>query len=315
MPKEVAPPRRIRRRKSHDLTSNVPISYSDAAPATHYRKAGEPLWCSESLAVLPDTSYIGKLPTELLRECFELATDRLAPLDAQNGRPSAAKADFALQRQACKTARSIGLTCKLFYAITTPILYSRIELLPLTWEDELRIDPASEYFIRAVNIAPATRELIKRLSISAHYFSQIQSIPGLEELGFTRLRTVSLAVIHGWSTEEWNVCCTNLRNLPVLSELHIDLRLRCGSGFRPFYRLLEQLPRLSTLTLAGVGGDDDSSEVFEWETDDTDSETDQGALTPQVCQCSWYSIAKLIHIPAHVWLRVLHPASLAVLRP
>jgi hypothetical protein len=295
------------------------MSQSDSATATDDRKAGESLRDSKRPAALPGTSYINKLPTELLRDCFELAIDRPASLNSQDYRPSAAKAaaaaaeaDLALRRQACKSAWSIGLTCKSFYAITTPILYSRIELIPPTWRDEPRTDRSSVCFISTMNTAPATRELVKSLSISTHHFSQINTVPSREKLDFTRLTRVSLAVIHGWSTEEWNVCCTNLCNLPVLSELHIDLQLRCESGFRPVYRLLEQLPHLSTLTLGGVCGDDDSREVFEWESDRTELEVDQGGLASQVCQGSWHAISKLIHVPVHEWLRVLHPASLVV---
>jgi hypothetical protein len=303
-------------------TTIHPMSQRDPALATDDRKAGESLQDSERLAALPGTSYINKLPTELLRDCFELAINRPAALTWQNYRPSAAKAaaaaaeaDFALRRQSCKSARSIGLTCKSFHAITTPILYSRIELIPPTWRDEPRFDRSSVCFVSTMNPAPATRELIKSLSMSTHHFCQIKTVPGLEKLVFTRLRTVSLAVIHGWSTEEWNLCCTNLRNLPVLSELHIDLQLRCESGFRPVYRLLEQLPHLSTLTLGGVCGDDDSREVFEWESDCAELEVDQGGLASQVCQGSWHAISKLIHVPVHEWLRVLHPASLVVAWP
>lgn len=298
------------------------MSQSDPVLETADRNSGESLQDSRRLASLPDTSYINKLPTELLRDCFELAIDKPASFNSQDYRPSAAKAaaaaaeaDFALRRQSCKSAWSIGLTCKSFYAITTPILYSRIELIPPTWRDEPRTDCSSVRFISTMNTAPATRELIKSLSISTHHFSQIKRVPGLGNLDFTRLRTVSLAVIHGWSTEEWNVCCTNLCNLPVLSELHIDVQLRCESGFRPVYRLLEQLPHLSTLTLGGVCGDDDSREVFEWESDRAELKVDQGGLASQVCQGSWHAISKLIHVPVHEWLRALHPASLAVFWP
>ena len=196
--------------------------------------------------------------------------------------------------------------------MTTPILYSRIELILPTWRDEPRTDRSSVCFISTMNTDPATRELVKSLSISTHHFSQIQTVPGVQKLDFARLRTVNFAVMHDWSTEEWNVCCTNLRNLPVLSKLHIDLQLRCESGFRPLYRLLEQLPQLSILTLDGVCGEDDSCEVFEWENDRTELEVDQGELATQVCQGLWYPISKLTHIPAHEWLRVLNPSSPAV---
>jgi hypothetical protein len=303
-------------------TTIHPMSQSDPALATDDRKSGESLQDSKRLAALPGTPFIKKLPTELLRDCFELAIDRPAPLNSQDYRHSAAKAaaaaaeaNFALRRHSCKSARSIGLTCKSFYAITTPMLYSRIELIPPTWRDVARTDRSFVCFISTMDTAPARRELIKSLSISTHHFSQIKTVPGLGKLDFTRLTRVSLAVIHGWSTEEWNVCCTNLRNLPVLSDLHIDLQLRCESGFRPLYRLLEQLPRLSTLTLGGVCGDDDSSEAFELEKDHTDLKVDRGALTSQVCQHSWQTTSKLIHVPVQEWLRVLYPASLAVFWP
>jgi hypothetical protein len=160
-----------------------------------------------------------------------------------------------------------------------------------------------------MNTSPAVRVHIESLGISTQRFSRISSSPGLEGYDFTRLSKLSLAVTHVWSTRQWEACCANLRNLPVLSELHVDLRKKCHEDFRPFYRMLGQLPHLSILTLEGVCSDRYFQEEFEWGSDAPDFGLEGGTLS----QVRQELMAFNIHTNTHSGperLRSLHPSSL-----
>jgi hypothetical protein len=204
--------------------------------------------------VLPSTTQMDKLPTELLRECFELAFDRRYSTPHSITYSTDDDANIALQQHAYTLALSISSTCKRFRAAMMPMIYSRVQLIPpLRYIPQERDDLVPKRFLRTMNTSPAIREHIESLGISMLYFSQFSLPSGIEGSDFPRLSKVSLALTHDWSTREWEACCNNLRNLPVLSDLHVDLRnLKQYKGdFRPFYHILGQLPHLSITSLIG----------------------------------------------------------------
>jgi hypothetical protein len=261
------------------------MSQGDPAPVMRNSRAGNHLLYQTGSGVLLSTSHIDALPNELLRECLESAMGRSVPLtphtitftDTDN-----ANADP--QRQAYTSARSISLTCKRFRAVMMPILYSHVHIVPphrrkpQAWDKTVPMR-----FVRTMNTSPAVRDHIECLGISMQSFSRISTPPGLDEYVFTRLSKVSLAVTHIWPTRQWKLCCANLRNLPALSELHVDLQKRCQGDFRPFYRILGQLPNLLMLTLVGVCSERYFTEEFELGSDAPDFGLEGGTLS-QVCQ-------------------------------
>jgi hypothetical protein len=298
------------------LTAIHPMSQGDSTSGMRDRKTGKPPLYSTSPAVLPGTTYIDTLPTELLRACFDLAFDRSMPLSPHviSYCDDDDDASIASQQHAYNLALSISLTCKRFRAVVMPILYSRVHIIPPPrYRPEERDDLVPMRFIRTMNTAPAAREFVESLGVSTQQFSRISPAPGLEGSGFTRLRKVSLAVKHHWSAWEWEACCANLRNLPALSELRVDLQRRCKTDFRPFYQILGQLPHLSVLTLEGV----DSDRFFQWDGDHAELGPDEGALSSEVIRVEnkWHLTSQLIHTPVRQRIRILHPASLALFRP
>ena len=156
---------------------------------------------------------------------------------------------------------------------------------PLRYIPQPRDHHVPMRFARTMNESPAIREHIESLGISTKSFSQIKPLPNLKGSGFTRLSKVSLTVTDDWSTQEWEACCINLRNLPVLSELHVDLRnlKEYNDDFRPFYRILGQLSRLSILTLEGVGTDRSHHEALKWGSDATEYEFEEETTLSRVC--------------------------------
>lgn len=263
------------------------MSQVEPTPETHNRKANKPLLCSTSPSILPGTAHISTWPTELLRECFELAIDGPVPLTPHSiAYSSDDDANIASQQQAYTLARSISSTCKRFRAVMVPILYSQVYIIPpLRYIPQPRDHHVPMRFARTMNESPAIREHIESLGISTKSFSQIKPLPNLKGSGFTRLSKVSLTVTDDWSTQEWEACCINLRNLPVLSELHVDLRnlKEYNDDFRPFYRILGQLSRLSILTLEGVGTDRSRHEALKWGSDATEYEFEEETTLSRVC--------------------------------
>jgi hypothetical protein len=288
------------------------MSQVEPTPGTHDRKAGKPLLYSTSPAILPGTAHIIKWPTELLRECFELAIDGAVPLTPHSiTYYSDEDANIALQQQAYTLARSISSTCKRFRAAMVPILYSQVYIIPpLRYIPQPRDHYVPMQFVRTMNETPAIRAHVKSLGITTKSFFRIKPLSDIEGFGFARLSKVSLTVMDNWSTQEWEACCTNLRNLPVLSELHVDLRnlKEYKDNFRPFYRILGQLPRLSILTLEGVGTDRSRHEALKWGSDATEYEFEEERTLFQVCRSQRYPKSLLIHISARKRLRILYPA-------
>jgi hypothetical protein len=292
------------------LTTIHPMSQGDPTSGTHDRKAGKPLLYSISPAVLPGMTYIDKLPTELLRECLELAIDKPVPLDLHSPRYSEVEnANFNLQGK-YTAALSISSTCQRFRAITVPMLYSRIQLIPPPRYKPLTKDRrASMKLVRTINAAPAAREHIRSLGVFTRHFSKFEFVPSLEGFAFTRLTKVHLAVAYDWSTREWDVCCNNLCNLPALSDLRLDLRRQCKHDFRPFCRILGQLPHLSVLTLDGVSSS--LSRFFSFGSNWRDTTDYEGEPPSQVCHCriQRYQTSKLTRSPVFERLRIVHPTS------
>jgi hypothetical protein len=268
------------------LTNIHPMSQGDPTPRLYDRKAGTPLSYSASPAVLRGKSHIDTWPTELLQECFELAFDGLL-LRHSIVYHDDDVADIALQQQAYALAHSVSSTCKSFRAVMMPILYSQVHIIPYprrTPQAQDTLVPVQ--FVRTMNTSPALREHVRCLDISIQDFARISPAPGREGFAFTRLGKVSLTLTHDWSAREWEECCTNLRNLPVLSELHVGLsRLKeYKDDFRPFYRILGQLPLLSKLTLEGVSTDRSGYDALDWSIEGTEYKLEEKEALSQVCR-------------------------------
>jgi hypothetical protein len=150
------------------LTIIHPMSQGDPTSGTRDRKTGESSLYSTSPAVLPGTTYIDTLPTELLRECFDLAFDRLVPLSPHviSYCDDDDDASIASQLHACNLALSISSTCKSFRTVMMPILYSRVHIIPsLRYIPKARDDYVPKRFVRTMNESPALREHVRSLGV------------------------------------------------------------------------------------------------------------------------------------------------------